>query len=156
MVQRQMAWYLQLDIPQATGIAMAGATTLVTDATRRTFNRASITAPVDTARLRAGHTMRVGTKGLKIRGEVISTVKYSMDVHNGTGPHIIRARRGKALAFKMGGRTVIVKSVRHPGTRAQPWLASALEHELQYRDGWRVSTARTRMIAALTWDVDDE
>ncbi len=44
----------------------------------------------------------------------------------GTGPHIIRARRAKALRFEVGGRVVYAKSVRHPGTRANPFLQEAL------------------------------
>lgn len=50
-------------------------------------------------------------------------VRFVLD---GTRPHIIRPRRAKALRFQMGGRTVFAKYVRHPGTRANNFLAAAL------------------------------
>lgn len=45
----------------------------------------------------------------------------------GTGPHIIRARRRKALRFVAGGQVIFRRSVHHPGTRANPYLQRALQ-----------------------------
>lgn len=45
----------------------------------------------------------------------------------GTEPHIIRARRRKALRFIHHGQLRFAKSVRHPGTRPRPFLQKALE-----------------------------
>ena len=50
-------------------------------------------------------------------------VRFSLD---GTRPHLIRPRRAKALRFEAGGDVVFTKLVRHPGTRANPWLQRAL------------------------------
>ncbi|TDC23418.1 hypothetical protein E1265_12840 [Streptomyces sp. 8K308] len=50
-------------------------------------------------------------------------VRYVLD---GTRPHIIRPRRRRALRFTVGGRSVFAAYVRHPGTRANNFLARAL------------------------------
>lgn len=42
---------------------------------------------------------------------------YGIFVNEGTRPHIIKGN--PLLAFERGGRTIIVRSVRHPGTRGQ-------------------------------------
>ncbi|MDN3056844.1 hypothetical protein PH213_20280 [Streptomyces sp. SRF1] len=47
-------------------------------------------------------------------------------VLNGTRPHLIRPRRAKALRFKLGGRVVFAKLVRHPGTKPNDFLGKAL------------------------------
>jgi hypothetical protein len=47
-------------------------------------------------------------------------------VNDGTRPHIIRPRTKRVLKFTVGGRTVFAKMVRHPGTRARPFLDRAL------------------------------
>lgn len=93
--------------------------------TRRTLNRSAILCPVDTGRLRASGRMRFGMGRRGPTGTVEYPVKYAAAVHDGSGPHVIRARKKKALAFKMGGRTVIVKSVRHPGSQGRPFLTEA-------------------------------
>lgn len=46
---------------------------------------------------------------------------------DGTGPHIIRLRRRKALRFVSGGQVVFAKKVRHPGTKATRFLVRALD-----------------------------
>lgn len=82
---------------------------------------------MDTGRLRA--SIRVERRsffGLRQRWTVGSDVEYAPMVNGGTRPHIIRPRRAKALRFKVGGRTVYAKVVRHPGTRARPFLDRAL------------------------------
>lgn len=83
--------------------------------------------------------MRVSQTGLRIRGDVFNNTKYALAVHEGTKPHIIRARKRKALKFDVGGRTVYASSVRHPGTKAQPFLSDALRFALSAQDGWRVT-----------------
>ncbi|MFF5968281.1 hypothetical protein ACFY64_32065 [Streptomyces collinus] len=47
-------------------------------------------------------------------------------VLDGTRPHIIRPRRARALRFEVDGRVVYSAIVRHPGTRANPFLQRAL------------------------------
>jgi len=70
-------------------------------------------------------------------GEVTVNVDYAGAVEFGSAPHIIRPNKKKALAFKPGGGfrfwdeqgRVVVKRVKHPGTKAQPYLTPALERE---------------------------
>jgi hypothetical protein len=119
----------------------------VARATRQLLNRARVLSPWDTGNLRGSHeiSIRTLTGALKVVGRVTATAKYASYVHDGTRPHVIRpkaARRrpdGKptALKFKMGGRTIIVSKVNHPGTRAQPWLATAL-YEVAARNNMKV------------------
>ncbi len=53
---------------------------------------------------------------------------YALYEHDGTEPHEIVPRTKKALAFQIGGRTVIVKRVRHPGTTGSKFLLRALPY----------------------------
>jgi len=50
--------------------------------------------------------------------------RYGVYVHEGTAPHEIRPKRAKALFWR--GARHPVRSVHHPGTRAQPFLRNAL------------------------------
>jgi len=56
----------------------------------------------------------------------LDKVPYAGFVMYGTRPHVIRARRAKALHFRMGGREVFCKSVNHPGTRPNRFMERAL------------------------------
>ncbi|MGW1267434.1 hypothetical protein [Streptomyces sp. NPDC002491] len=47
-------------------------------------------------------------------------------VLEGTRLHIIRARRAKALRFKVAGQIVFAKVVRHPGNRPNTFMGRAL------------------------------
>jgi hypothetical protein len=96
-------------------------------AARQVVARAKVLAPVDTGRLRASiRVERRSTFGLRQRWTVGSDVEYAPMVNDGTRPHIIRPRTKKALKFQVGGRTVYAAVVRHPGTRARPFLDRAL------------------------------
>lgn len=53
------------------------------------------------------------------------TVDWAKYVESDTKPHIIRARNVEFLKFTIGGRTIFRRSVRHPGTRAQPFMGPA-------------------------------
>ena len=55
-----------------------------------------------------------------------SNVEYAKYVHDGTSPHVIRARPGGVLAFPKGGRTVFATYVNHPGTSPRPFLTTAM------------------------------
>ena len=103
---------------------------------RRVLNRSALLCPVDTGRLRASGRMRFGEGPRGPQGVVEYPVNYAAAVHDGTRPHVIRARKRQALKFKMGGRTVIVKSVRHPGTQGRPFLRLAAE-EVAAAEGLR-------------------
>lgn len=49
--------------------------------------------------------------------------EYALFVHNGTKPHTIKAKNKKALKTPFGYK----KSVKHPGTKANPYLLNALK-----------------------------
>jgi hypothetical protein len=117
------------------------AVVLVTDMTRRILNRGTVMTPVDTGNLRAHNKMRVARMPPGARGEVYNDADYAAAVHNGSGPYTIRPRRKKVLRFVAGGRVVFAQSVRHPGTRARPWLARAAE-QVARQEGWTWSPAR--------------
>ena len=52
------------------------------------------------------------------------TKRYAMLHHEGTKPHLIMPRKkGGVLRFRVRGRVVFAKSVRHPGTRPNRYLA---------------------------------
>ena len=56
-----------------------------------------------------------------------SNIKYAPWVEKGTGAHIIRPKRKKALYW--AGASHPVRSVRHPGSAAKPFLIPAFEQE---------------------------
>lgn len=119
--------------------------------TRQVLNRARVLSPWDTGNLRGHHEMAIRT--VPSRRQVIGTVaartNYAAFVHEGTAPHVIRPKPSRrrsdgkptALRFKIGGRTVIVRKVNHPGTRAQPWLATAL-FEVAGRNNFKIRKTR--------------
>lgn len=55
-------------------------------------------------------------------------VSYAFFHHEGTEPHVIRARRARVLAFysPREGRTIFTKQVNHPGTKPNRFLVNAL------------------------------
>ena len=97
--------------------------------TRRIANQARVDVPVLTGNL--GRSIReddIKMAGpLKAEGGVTAHADYAAAVHEGSRPHIIRPRRAQALRFEVGGRTVYARMVRHPGTKARPFLRNAAE-----------------------------
>jgi hypothetical protein len=57
---------------------------------------------------------------------VAYTANHAAMVHEGTKPHIIKAKRGRDLHFTDGGNEVFTPEVHHPGTQANPWLVRSL------------------------------
>jgi len=143
----RLEWDLTIDKTKAIQAALPGTVTFVTDATRRVLNAVTVRTPVDTGRLRAGTQMRVATKKLRVRGEVFNNTKYALAVEQGTAPHVIKPKKKKALAFRVGGRVVIVKSVRHPGTKGTHFMGDGLADALAGRDGWRVTNYVTKALS---------
>lgn len=79
-------------------------------------------APVDTGFLRDNiHVIKIGN-AYEI-GPV--NVPYARPQEYGAKPHTITAGPGKTLAFMMNGKMVFVKSVKHPGNKAQPYIRPA-------------------------------
>jgi hypothetical protein len=83
-------------------------------------------APVDTGLLR--ESIRIWRYADRIViGVDEQIVPYAPYQEYGTrGPYTISAKRKKALAFKVAGKTVIVKKVTHPGVKAHPYIRPAL------------------------------
>jgi HK97 gp10 family phage protein len=102
--------------------------------------------PVDKGTLRASGNVRVDENEVTIG----YNTPYAKFVHDGTAPHVILPRNAKVLAFPPSGARgairggkrvgiftfsgksqivglVYAKEVHHPGTRAQPFLADAME-----------------------------
>lgn len=55
---------------------------------------------------------------------ITADVSYAFYHHEGTNPHTIYAKRGGSLKFISRGRVVRVSSVRHPGTKPNPFLTA--------------------------------
>jgi hypothetical protein len=100
---------------------------------RSTFNIGAGTRKRAKGSLRQAVSEKIG----KLFGIVSVNKNYASAMEFGTKPHEIRPKVKKALAFKPGagfrfwdesGR-VVVKSVKHPGTKAQPYLTPAVEEE---------------------------
>lgn len=80
---------------------------------------------------RTGNLVRSRRKTVNVRGGRPSVTlgyyaKYALVHHNGSGPHIIRAKPGKMLRFPGRGGVVFVHQVRHPGSRPNPYLSANL------------------------------
>jgi len=99
-------------------------------------------------------TLRVSTR--RVGREVIASVKigdlrkgvfYSRMVLGGTRPHLIRARNQGALRLAGG---LIVKSVQHPGARANPFLDMAFNasRDRAVQAGFDYVTERTKKLIA--------
>jgi HK97 gp10 family phage protein len=83
-------------------------------------------AHVVTGKMRANITIKDEPSGITV-GVDDAVVPYAKYEAYGTKPHIIRAKNKKALMFKVGGKTVIVKSVHHPGQPAHDFVTPAIE-----------------------------
>lgn len=90
-------------------------------------------APVDTGRMAQAikEDPIESPTPFRVIGGVTSHAPYSIYVHQGTAPHVIRPRNASALKFEAGGRTIFASSVRHPGTRARPFLTNAVARVLR-------------------------
>ena len=75
-----------------------------------------------------GHLRRsISHKVSANEGIVSANTKYAEGVEKGTKPHIIRAKKKKALYWQ--GANHPVKVVNHPGSKAKPYLIPALKSE---------------------------
>ncbi|QGH75274.1 hypothetical protein I5G61_gp26 [Mycobacterium phage Quesadilla] len=91
--------------------------------TRRIANQARAAVPVRTGNLgRTIGEMPQTYTPFHVGGGVEATADYAAAVHEGSRPHLIRARRAQYLHFWWHGREVFRKSVWHPGVRSRPFL----------------------------------
>jgi hypothetical protein len=95
--------------------------------TRRIATQARVDVPVRTGHL--GRSIREDPQRFvgpfRVTGGVTAHARYAAAVHEGSRPHVIRARPGKALSFMWHGERVFFRKVNHPGTRARPFLRNA-------------------------------
>ena len=83
--------------------------------------------PVKTGKLRGSLRIKVGTDTVII-GPNENIAPYAGYVEFGTRPHEIRPKNPNGyLVFKMNGKTIYARKVRHPGTKPQPYVLPAFE-----------------------------
>lgn len=82
--------------------------------------------PVDTGRLRQGHSEIMRASGSSYEVGLRNVVEYATAVHDGTGPHVIVPKRAKVLAFTVGGKKVFTKKVNHPGSKGTPFFTDPM------------------------------
>ena len=58
-------------------------------------------------------------------GTIEATAPHAGYVEAGTEPHVIRPRSARALRWEEGGEAHFARVVRHPGTRARPFMGPA-------------------------------
>ena len=88
-------------------------------------NELVLVCPVDKGILR--NSINVGPTE---RGLLISMVVYGKFVEFGSNPYVIKPVSKKALKFRVGGKTVIVRSVRHPGIRPTYFVRNTILNKL--------------------------
>lgn len=73
-----------------------------------------------------GSAAKIGRKGPE--ADVVASTDHAIFVHEGTPPHIIKPRYAEQLVFfwRKAARIVYKDKVRHPGTKANPFLVKAL------------------------------
>lgn len=121
----------------AVGISLAAPH--VAETTRLALNRTRTTAPKKTGRMANSLKMTMRARRTYVAGRVTASPRYTHYVERGTRPHVIRASKKKALRFVgKGGATVIVRQVRHPGTRPRPFMFRSLI-EVALPRGYRVT-----------------
>jgi hypothetical protein len=81
---------------------------------------------VDTGRLKNSIHMRQSRFPLGQEMRIGSPLSYAYNHHEGTKPHIITPDRTQVLRFSSRGRIVYARSVRHPGTKPNKFLADNL------------------------------
>lgn len=106
--------------------AMAAVEVAVTEAAHDLVRRSQAATPVKTGTLQASiHVAGVTAGGSSVTAKIATGAEanlYAVMVHEGTGPHVIKARNARALSFN----GITVKSVHHPGTRAYRYMTRPL------------------------------
>jgi hypothetical protein len=105
-------------------------------ATRVHANLSGLMLRIETGRLISSIRTELVEDPQYIGGRVYTSgVPYARILHDGgrTSPHVIMAKRARALRFQWNGRTVFFKAVNHPGSvfPPRPYVRQPLE---QMRD----------------------
>lgn len=97
---------------------------------RRVLVRAQTLVGVDSGRLLASIHRERGTSAVgpyvDVTAGVPGLTNYLGYHHFGSGPHVIRPNRRRALRFVVGGRVVFATKVNHPGSAGTYFLTRAL------------------------------
>ena len=80
-------------------------------------------APWRTGRLAGSIIKEIGDG----EAEIQALAPYAVFVEFGTAPHEIRPVNASVLAFEAGGKMVFTPLVRHPGSKANPFMERAAE-----------------------------
>ena len=59
-----------------------------------------------------------------------ATANHASFVENGTRAHTIKPKNAKVLAFNSGNKMVFTKNVKHPGTKAKPFMEPAFNRNI--------------------------
>lgn len=97
--------------------------------------------PVRTGALKEGIRI-ISRPGYRFIGPDHAKTEYDIFVEKGTKPHMISAKPGSVLAFKVGGKQVFARTVRHPGTRPNPFAANSARR-------WHESLGEKMALAAV-------
>ena len=116
------------DIRKYSESKIEGVKRVIVESTVNIQNDAVSLVPVKEGNLKNSIDFNITNNGLG--GEVFASAEYAADVEFGTKPHKIEAKNGGVLAFKKDGKMIFAKSVKHPGTPAQPYLFPAWEAEM--------------------------
>lgn len=103
---------------------------IVNDAQRNITQNGNI----KTGKLKNSLKYKISNDGT--RSVIKASASHGIFIENGTKAHIIRAKKAKALRFEVGGQVIFAKEVRHPGTKANPFLKPAFdEHSIKFIKG---------------------
>lgn len=75
-------------------------------------------------------SIKANYKRQGLDAEIKADVEYASYVEYGTRAHIIRPKGKKALVFNNGNKLCFSKKVRHPGTKASPFLTPAFDENI--------------------------
>lgn len=109
---------------RAPAIATAEISGAVKDATFEISRQTKLEVPVDTGKLRQHIEVSIHP----MSGTITPLQKYALTVHEGTKPHTILPKNKPFLAFKSKGKWIYAKKVRHPGTKANPFMDRAVDN----------------------------
>lgn len=115
------------------GALGAAARPILTERARRITRRIATQARSDVP-VRTGNLGRSITEDplkfvgpFRVETGVTANAPYAAAVHEGSRPHVIRARNAQFLHFQVGGRDIFTREVHHPGVRARPFLRNAAD-----------------------------
>lgn len=110
-------------VVEAHGLAIAGSPKPSGVPNNRTRINYSTGKMASSITFHLGHTLDGD-----LEATITVNVRHAIFVHEGTMPHTIRPRMADNLRFfsLSAGRPVVTKRVRHPGTKANPFLREAL------------------------------